>query len=165
MSRFSPVGKYKESDLSVLTPIGGGLKFVLSVANMKGDTSGDFYSLYAKRWPSAKEKARHWYVTKDGKYKLGAVETTAAQSDVWVVHLLVEDELGEVNEKHLRVALGEVVKMALFEKASVHVSNLLLYLVPGFQPLLKECLLDKGVSVVVYKKDLVEVGEVSGPND
>jgi len=150
-NKFQPKGKTKLIKGSILVPENAGLRFVLSINNLAGNTDNNpLYPLFEKKWKKVKEEARGWYATKTGAYKLGAINTTAVQSDTWVIHLLCQDEKQNTNIEGLQKCLKEVCKMAKYEKASVHVSTLLTNAVPEITDLLKSELLEQGVSVYFY---------------
>jgi hypothetical protein len=152
-NRFQVQGRTKVINGSILNPHNAGLRFVLSVNNLAGKTSGHvLYPVFDKKWVKVKEEARGWYANKTGAYKLGAVNTTAVQSDVWVIHCLAQNEKLEINYAAMETCLKEVCKMAKSEKASVHVSSLLVGLLPELTALLDETLIKNGVSVFYYNE-------------
>lgn len=152
-NRFQPQGKTKVIKGSILAPENAGLRFVLSVNNLAGKPDNHpLYALFEKKWKKVKEEARGWYATKTGAYKLGAVNTTAVQSDTWVIHMLCQDEKQVTNVAGLEKCLKEVCKSAKYERATVHVSNLLTNAVPELIGLLKTQLVDQGVSVYFYEE-------------
>jgi len=150
-NRFKPQGKTKVIKGTILAPENAGLRFVLSVNNLAGKPDNHpLYPVFEKKWKKVREEARGWYATKTGAYKLGAVNTTAVQSDTWVIHMLCQDENLATSTPGLEKCLKEVCKMAKYERASVHVSSLLTDAVPELTGLLKTELVDEGVSVYFY---------------
>lgn len=153
VNRFQQPGKTKVIRGSILAPENAGLRFVLSVNNLAGKPDNHpLYPLFEKKWRKVKEEARGWWATKTGAYKLGAVNTTAVQSDTWVIHMLCQNEALEADAAALEKCLKEVCKMAKYEKASVHVSALLTDAVPELTGQLKTHLVDQGVSVYFYEE-------------
>ena len=153
MSKFQQPGKTKVIKGSILAPENAGLRFVLSVNNLAGKPDNHpLYPLFEKKWRKVREEARGWYATKTGAYKLGAVNTTAVQSDTWVIHLLCQDENLETQSEALEKCLKEVCKMAKYERATVHVSDLLTDAVPELTEHLKTQLVEQGVSVYFYQE-------------
>lgn len=153
LNRFQTPGKTKIIKGSILAPHNAGLRFVLSVNNLAGKPDGHpLYPLFEKKWKKVREEARGWYATKTGAYKLGAVNTTAVQSDTWVLHLLAQDEQLKTDEVSLGKCLKEVCKMAKYERATVHVSTLLTDAVPEMMGLLNTELVEQGVSVFFYEE-------------
>lgn len=152
VNRFQVKGKTKLIKRSILTPEGGGLRFVLNVVNMLGKTEGALYPIFDKKWKQVKSEARGWYATKTGAYKLGAISTVAVQSDVWVTNLLCQDDKLVTDVKALEECLKSVCKSAIYEKATVHISTVLLEAVPELEALLGSCLVAKGVSVSFYQE-------------
>lgn len=152
---FKIKGKLKKVTGTILNPESGGLRFVLNLANLSGKTQDDMYKLFDKKWKKVKEEVRGWYTNKTGAYKFGAMNRTAVQSDVEVVSLLCQDANGKIDLKGLEACLKDLGKLALYEKATVHVSNVTLTSVPELEGMLKEALLDKGVSIYFYDGDKV----------
>lgn len=151
--RFQQPGKTQLIKGSILSPHNAGLRFVLSVTNMAGKSDNNpLYPLFDKKWVKVKQEARGWYATKTGAYKLGAVNTTAVQSDTWVLHLLCQTEDQTTDVSALEKCLKEVCKMAKYERATVHVSTLLTDAVPELTNLLTTQLVEQGVSVYFYEE-------------
>lgn len=152
-SPFQTPGRTKIIKGSILAPENAGLRFVLSVNNLAGKPDNNpLYPVFEKKWKKVREEARGWYATKTGAYKLGAVSTTAVQSDTWVIHMLAQDEEFRTDEAALEKCLEEVRKMAKYEKATVHVSTLLTDAVPELMGLLNSELVAWGVSVYFYEE-------------
>jgi hypothetical protein len=151
-NRFQQAGRVKIVQGSILTPENAGLRFVLNINNMAGKPESPLYALFDKKWPRVKAEAKGWYNTRTGAYKLGAVNTTAVQSDVWVVHMLCQGEDLQTDQAGLEKCLKEVCKMAKYERATVHVSSLLVSAVPELQEMLNTQLVDQGVAVSFYEE-------------
>jgi len=151
--RFQQQGKVKVIKGSVLTPENGGLRFVLSIINMAGKSENPLYPLFDKKWKKVKEEARGWYANKTGAYKLGAVSTTAVQSDVWVINMLCQDEDLKTSETGLEECVKKVASSAKYEKATVHISSLLTEALPTLSSLLNKHLVEQGVSVYYYEEN------------
>ncbi len=152
MKRFQPQGRVKVIKGSILAPENAGLRFVLNINNMKGQPASPLYPIFEKKWKKVKEEAKGWYTTRTGAYKLGAVNTTAVQSDTWVIHMLCQDEEFRTDPKALEECLKKVCASAKYEKATVHVSALLVSAVPELQDLLNSQLVQEGVSVSYYEE-------------
>lgn len=152
-TRFIQPGRTKVIRGSILAPENAGLRFVLSINNMEGKPEGNpMLPTFDKKWPKVRAEARGWYATKTGTYKLGAVNTTAVQSDTWVIHMLCQDKDLTVHTDALEKCLNEVAKMAKYERATVHVSTILTNSVPDLTNLLTTCLVQRGVSVNFYEE-------------
>lgn len=149
---FQPKGKTKVIKGSILSPENAGLRFVLSVNNTVGKTDGEWYKVFDKKWPKVKVEAKGWWSTRTGAYKLGATNVTAVQSDTWVLHLLCQDDKGVTSPEGLKECLKKVREQAQYEKATVHVSNVVLASVPEMKELLIKQLVDWGVSVYFYEE-------------
>lgn len=153
MNKFQSAGRVKMIKGSILNPENAGLRFVLSINNMSGKPDNHpLYSLFEKKWKKVKEDAKGWYATKTGAYKLGAINVTAVQSDTWVIHMLCQDDKLQTDLKALDDCLKKVTDSAKYEKASVHVSNLLVQAVPELTNMLTSHLVNNGVSVSYYEE-------------
>lgn len=148
--QFQTQGRVKVINGSILAPENAGLRFVLNVANMAGKVESPLYPVFEKKWPTVKKEVKGWFNTRDGKYKLGALNTTAVQSDTWVVNMLCQDADLQTQTDGLTACLKEVCKSAKYERASVHVSTLLTTAIPELQELLTKELVENGVSVYFY---------------
>lgn len=150
---FQTAGRFKKINGSILAPQNAGLRFVLSVNNLSGKTDNHpLYPTFENKWKKVKEEARGWYATKTGAYKLGAINTTAVQSDTWVIHMLCQDENLKTDSKALEECLKKVCVNAKYEQASVHVSSLLTSVIPDFLEMCNKYLISQGVSVCYYEE-------------
>lgn len=151
--KFQQPGRVKTIHGSILAPENAGLRFVLSVNNLAGKNEGNpMLPIFDKKWPKVKAESRGWFATRTGAYKLGAVNTTAVQSDTWVIHMLCQGEDLQVDNAGLAKCLKEVTKMAKYERATVHVSTTLTNSIPELTNLLKEEVIDQGVAVSFYEE-------------
>ena len=152
INRFKKIGKTKLINGSILNPQSGELGLILSLANMAGKADNPLLPLFDKKWRKVREDVRGWYVNKTGEYKSGAINRLAVQSDVWVIHMLCQDEELKTDVKGLKECLKKVCAMAKYEKGGVHVSTLLTDSIPELADLLTEMLVNEGVSVYFYKE-------------
>lgn len=154
--KFQQPGKVKVIEGSILTPQNAGLRFVLNVNNMKGQAESPLYPLFDKKWKQVKAEAKGWFNTRTGlgpnPYKLGSVNVTAVQSDVWVMHMLCQDEELSTDSTALTTCLKEICKMAKYERATIHVSTLLTAVLPELTDALNTELVEQGVSVSFYEE-------------
>ena len=155
-NKFQQAGRVKVVQGSILSPHNAGLRFVLSVTNMLGKMESPLYPLFEKKWPKVKQEARGWYATKTGAYKLGAVNTTAVQSDTWVLHMLCQDGELKTDTEALDKCLKEVCRLAKYERATVHVSSLLVNAIPELTETLNRELVSNGVAVCFYEEPEVQ---------
>jgi hypothetical protein len=151
-NKFQPQGRVKVIQGSIVAPQNAGLRFVLNVTNTVGKAESPMYSLFEKKWPKAKQEAKGWFNTRDGKYKLGAINSTAVQSDTWVIHMLCQNDELTTESGALQTCLREVCKLAKYEQATVHVSTVLTTTIPDLQNLLTTELVDRGISVSFYEE-------------
>lgn len=151
-NQFQQAGRVKVVQGSILSPHNAGLRFILNIANMAGKPESPLYPLFDKKWTKVKQEVKGWFNTRTGAYKLGAINTVSVQSDTWVLNLLCQDADLKTDEKGLVACLKEVVKMAKYEVATVHVSTLLTQAVPELTDLLNTELVENGVSVSFYEE-------------
>jgi len=151
---FQPKGTVKVIKGTIIMPEAGGLKFILSPVNMAGKPDGNpLLPIFDKKWNKVRAEARGLFASKTGTYKLGSVAgVTAVQSDVWVQHILCQDEKLKVDLKALEECLKKVATSAVYEKASVHVSSILVSAIPELPDMLKEQCVSKGLSVYFYEE-------------
>lgn len=153
VNKFQPMGKTKQINGSILMPENAGLRFILSINNTQGKPEGNpLLPTFDKKWKKVREESRGWYATKTGAYKIGAINTTAVQSDTWVIHMLCQGDDLQVDLEGLKSCLVKVASSAKYEKASVHVSTVLTNNIPELADLLVEHLLKEGVSVYFYQE-------------
>lgn len=153
MNKFQPPGRTKVVNGTILTPEMAGLRFVLSINNLLGKPEGNpLLPVFDKKWHKVRESSRGWFATKTGAYKLGAINPLAVQSDTWIIHMLAQGEDLKVNLDGLKECLKKVCAQAKYEKASVHISSLLVDLVPELPLLATEHLVNEGVSVYYYNE-------------
>ena len=150
MNKFQQLGQFKTIQGSILSPQNAGLRFILSVNNMAGKPENPLFPIFDKKWKQVKQESRGWFATKTGAYKLGAINTTAVQSDTWVIHMLCQDENLNTDIKALELCLKNVLNMAKAENASIHVSTILVDMIPEINKLLEEQLLNNGINVYYY---------------
>src|SRR5271166_2694234 len=122
-NKFQVKGRTKVIQGSILAPENAGLRFVLSITNTAGKAENPLYPIFEKKWKKVREEARGWFATKTGAYKLGAINTTAVQSDTWVIHMLCQNDDVQTDNKALADCLKKVAASAKYEKATVHVST------------------------------------------
>ncbi len=150
VNKFQAAGKTKTVKGTILNPEMSGLRFILNFVNMAGKAEGPLYPIFDKKWVRVKQDVKGWYATKTGAYKLGAINSTATQSDVWVVNCLCQDAQLKVDEAGLQKCLKEVYKLAREERASIHISNLLAPMCPSLTTLVASELISKGLTVYFY---------------
>jgi hypothetical protein len=150
-NRFQPQGKTKLIKGSILQPENAGLRFVLSINNTLGKVEGNpLLPLFDRKWKQVRQETKGWFANKTGAYKLGAISTTAVQSDTWVVNMLCQGDDLKVDDAGLQECLKQVSSVAKYEKATVHVSTILTTAIPNLVEYLTKQLLEAGVSVYYY---------------
>jgi len=150
-NKFAIKGKVKNVTGSVLFPESGNLKFVLNILDMSEKTKSVMADLFSKKWNKVNTEARGWYARREN-FKLGAINNTAVQSDVWVLSVLCKDKDGVFDKKSLDTGLKTIADMALYEKAAVHVAQKLVEDVPELTASLDEQLIKRGVNIYYYSE-------------
>jgi len=155
-TKFQQSGRVKHISGSVLFPHDAGLRIILNIANMAGKMESPLYPLFEKKWPAVKREVRGSFVNKTGKYVIGSIASNLSlQSDVWCVSVLVQDVNLKTDLKALETSLKEVAKLCVYERASLHVSNLLTQAIPELEELVAKNVIEKGVSVLYYTEPTV----------
>lgn len=156
MNRFLPKGRARIIKGSIINPENAGLRFVLSLNNLEGKSdSNPLLPIFDKKWRQVRVDSRGWYATRTGTYKLGAINTTAVQSDTWVIHMLCQkgqSDKFDVDHDGLELCVKNASALAKYEKASVHVSSVMLDTVPELKELLTKYMLEQGVNVYFYEE-------------
>jgi len=150
-NKFVTNGKTKLVQGSILTPEGSSLRFVFVPCSESGVGEDALHGLLSRKWKQAKAELKGWY-SHHVNFKLGNIKDTAVQSDTWLVHCLVADKTGKVNDKALASCVKKVADLAKFERASVHVSTLVTEDMPQLLPLLQTEMIEKGITVLFYEE-------------
>lgn len=151
-SKFAVKGKVKTIKGSILNPEIGGLRFILNPVATNGEAKSELELQLDTRWKKVRAETKSWFVNKTGAYKLGALNTIAVQSDIWIINMLCKDNDFNYSEQGVATCLKELAKMAKSEKASVHVSSKLIKDMPKLPTLLEDFVINSGVSVYYYNE-------------
>lgn len=149
MSNFVQKGKIKVVNGSVALPHNTGLGFVVIPCDMSGNPSSNLFSMLGKKWGKVISEYKFWY-PKITSFKLGNIHDTVLQSDAWAVYCLCKDKDGKLDKNALEACVDKLISKAKFEKASLHVSNLVISEVPEFADFLREKVVSAGVNVLLY---------------
>ena len=149
MNRFSPKGRVKNVNASVLTPENAGLRIILNFCSLNAKFDDKLDKLLTKRWAKAREEVRGWF-SSQRDFKLGQISNCAVGSDTWIVEALVKDKENKLDKVALEAAIKKTGQFCKAEKASLHVSNLLLEVASELEILLQKYVLEEGVNVYFY---------------
>jgi len=152
VNKFQPKGQFKVIKGTILAPWNAGLRFVLSMNNLEGKPENPLFKIFDKKWRQVRVDSRGWFANRTGAYKLGAVNTTAVQSDTWVIHMLCQTANLEVDDVGLESCIKKTADMAKYEKASVHVSSITVEMAPRIKEFLNKYMIEQGVSVYFYEE-------------
>lgn len=159
-NRFTPKGKFRKTQSTLLTPENSGLRFVLNPVDLKASYTNNTNKLLNTKWSKPRTELRSWFANRTG-FKLGEVQTVAVQSDVWILNALILDEHNSVpkeayvdggkgKEPPIEKTMKKIADLAKYEKATIHVSSDIFDL-PNFEKLATKYFLDEGLSVYVYQ--------------
>jgi len=149
MKKFVTAGKVKQVKATILAPELAGLRLIINACAQNGKFDAPLEALLTKRWANVRQSYKEWYATQHN-FKLGLLNTTPVTSDTWVVNLLVKDKEGKFDSNAVKVAIKKLLDLCKYEKASVHVSDLLVSEIPELSNILIENLVDDGVNVFFY---------------
>lgn len=149
MSKFTPKGKLRTSQHSILTPEAADLRAILLPVSTSGKEDSKLYTKVHSKWSRVKEDYKTWFALRT-YFKLGQSQTTAVQSDVWVIHCLVKNDANVVEEKALQECLKKLADLLKRDKGSLHVSSLTLDEVPSLKEHIQTYFLDEGINVWSY---------------
>ncbi|MBL1408716.1 macro domain-containing protein [Sphingobacterium faecale] len=141
-------------------PTAAGNKIIVHVCNDIGAWGKGFVMAISKKWKEPAKQYKAWYKSQDG-FELGEVQFVQVEDDTWIAnmigqHKIYRDEQGNppIRYEAIRSALEKVADHALQHDASVHMPRIGCGLAGGtwdkIEPLLKECMVSKGVQVTVY---------------
>lgn len=150
-NKFVTQGKTKVVLGSILSPELGNLRLVLVPCSESGKPDTELHALLNKKWKPVVAEYKGWY-SHHINFKLGNIQTTAVQSDTWVVHALTYDKDGKLDEKALASCLKKLAELAKYERASVHVSTLTTNALPELPDLLTESMVNNGIAVYFYEE-------------
>lgn len=153
---FVTHGKTRVVQGTILSPEMGNLRLVFVPCSESGKPDTNLHVLLNKKWRTVAAELKGWYAN-HVNFKLGNIQTTAVNSDVWVVHALclaVDKETGAVSldEKALASCMTKLSALAKYEKGSIHVSNLTVNALPEVVQLLTENMVEKGIAVAFYNE-------------
>lgn len=152
--KFTPPGKSKIIQGTIISPQSSDLKLVLAVCSLNGKPDSELYKLFDRKWKIASAELKGWH-QHHVDFKLGNVKTISVQSDVWISNALCLSAEGVLDEVALAKCIKKIGEVAKYEKGSVHVSSLLTTAIPQLPALLMEYCIENGVSVSLYEEPVV----------
>jgi hypothetical protein len=154
---FVQYGKTKVVEGSILQPELSGLRLIMvPMGEPQKDVKYDLaqfplYKTLERKWKQSRSEAKGWRAEGVG-FKLGNIKTTLVQSDTWLVHCLMYNADGTLDEKAFTSCLKKVADLAKAEKASVHVSAMVVEAMPQLTEVLKTQFVETGTSVYFYNE-------------
>jgi hypothetical protein len=159
-NKFTPKGKFRKTQSTLLTPENSGLRFVLNPVDIKAKFETQTNKLLNTKWSKPRTEFRSWFANRTG-FKIGEIQQVAVQSDVWIINTLLFDENNSVpkeayvdggkgKEPPIEKAMKKIAELAKYERATIHVSSEI-FDIPNFEALATKHFLDQGLSVYVYQ--------------
>jgi O-acetyl-ADP-ribose deacetylase (regulator of RNase III) len=150
--------RYREGD--ALVPISAGFRIIVHICNDAGFFAKGFVVALSKKWPKTQLEYRNWWRSQKN-FKLGEIMEVAVQSDTVVIHMIAQhdikpDDKGTPPIRYAALAqcLEKVAKLAKTNNASIHGPRFGSGLSGGnwsqIEEIIKEKLIDKGISVTIY---------------
>lgn len=151
--------RYKVGDATV--PVSAGHRMIIHICNDIGAFGAGFTYALSKRWKKPEEEYRKWYRSQLN-FALGQVQEVRVQSDLTVINMIAQHGIGPDKDglppfrlEALEKCLDQVGKIAKDNASSVHLPRIGVGLGGCkdwslIEALLKKCLVDKGIDVVVY---------------
>lgn len=151
-NKFLTNGKTKLVNGSILNPELGNLRLILVPCSDSGVPNTRLHHLLEKKWRQVNVDLKGWRAS-NINYKLGSIQTTAVQSDTWVIHALCMNGQNQTDERALAACVKKISDMAKYEKGSVHVSMLTMEESPALGDMLLTKCIENGVSVYFYDQN------------
>ncbi len=150
VTMFQSKGKFKTVNGSIIQPEHAGLRLIINTINSKGLLNKDLLPVLDKKWRKIKEEGKGWYASRNN-FKGGENLTIAVQSDTWVVNCLCQNEDYVFDLKELESCFKKIAVLAKNEKASVHVSKILIDSCPEMADMLP-LFVNQGINVSIYSE-------------
>ncbi len=141
-------------------PTGTGTKIIVHVCNDIGAWGKGFVLALSARWPLPEKAYREWFAKSDN-FTLGQVQFVQVEKDIYVANLIgqrdiVPDANGQppIRYKAVEEGLEKIALTAAKKNASIHMPRIGCGLAGGqwrlIEPLIKQKLINKNISVIVY---------------
>ncbi|MDX1907904.1 MAG: macro domain-containing protein [Bacteroidia bacterium] len=141
-------------------PTSEGNKVLVHICNDMGGWGKGFVMAISKRWKEPAHQYRQWFTSQEN-FSLGQVQFVQVEPSLWVANLigqhnLYKDKNGNPPIRYEAVldGLEKVGQFAVEKNASVHMPRIGCGLAGGtwdkIEPLVKQSLSDKDISVTVY---------------
>jgi hypothetical protein len=153
-NKFLTNGKTKLVKGSILNPELGNLRLIFVPCSQSGLPNTRLHHLLETKWKQTNVELKGWRAS-NINFKLGSIQTTAVQSDTWIVHALCMNDNNETDEKALATCVKKLSDLAKYEKGSVHVSMLTVEENPTIGDLFLTKCIENGVSVYFYDQTQV----------
>ncbi|MDB5339055.1 MAG: Macro domain protein, partial [Planctomycetaceae bacterium] len=143
------------------SPQAKGTKLICHICNDMGRWGKGFVLALSRRWPQPEEQYRAWYAGKvDAKFALGEVQFVQVEPYIWIANMVAQrgTKTGSsgppVRYDAIADCLRQVSGKATELKASIHMPRIGCGLGGGnwtrVEPLIEECLTNRGLAVSVY---------------
>ena len=151
LNRFVPTAKLQDipRGSSIICPINSGTRLIMNFVGLELKFDSKLHKILEKVWNKVRQEYFYW--SGDIKtFKPGNIKEVLVSSDIMIVHMLVKNKDGIVMADALEKALQNLANFSKVEKASVHISNLLVEEVPALKELAKKYLSESGIHCYFY---------------
>lgn len=147
MKVFGKTGEFKIHKGSIVNPISSYMGYIVTLVNKDGTLKDDDSLKLSKRWPIIQKTCKATYITKFGQVPPGELAEAMLLPTLYSYNCFVyRDDV--LDEDALRLSFTNLAKLALNNKASIHISkNDSWDQIKGF---ITDLFINKGVSVVAY---------------
>jgi hypothetical protein len=105
--------------------------------------------MITKRWSKVRDDYRSWFVNRQN-FKLGTLNSTAISSETWIQQAVCLNEKNKLDKTALEACVKKLIDTAKYERASIHVSDMLFKEVPAIKKLLLTMVPEAGLNLYVY---------------
>lgn len=149
---FKKQGIVKKIKNNILNLETNGLAMVVTSATNNGIPDTPLYKLLEKKWLNIGKELKGWKQY-NITYKMGNIHQTNVNSDIWIMHCLFVDKDNNFDKKSAEECMKKLCKAALWDKASVHISGLLVQEFPQLVEIANKYLIQEGVTVCYYDQN------------
>ena len=164
INKFQTKGTLKQISGSIIQPQGSGLMYVPINISVDQYNEHPLYKLFDKKWKQVKSETKQAYLNKNGHlFKIGVCSNDiSVQSDVVIKGMICQKnnkENGkiETNKDAVEKCLQVMSKEAKQNKASIHLSQIVLDVLPELTAeLVEKHFINNGINVFMYdEKQLI----------
>lgn len=148
VKRFIQKGKFRQAKGSIVLPETSSLSFIINPIDTVSSFKTKTNTVLSSKWRKIREDGKAWWANRTG-FAPGELITTAVQSNVWVVTVVLFDEKGDLIKDAVEKAFKKIAKLAKDEQASLHADSSLTEL-DTVSTLADKHFLSEGLNVYLY---------------